>query len=329
MSQPKRPTRNRWPAATRLLILLAIGLGGCATLGGKPPGESLVPNRCESRTGPFAVFTNTPLAADSQTLRCLGALERDVAQNLGIRAPETADPVEIYILRDRETFAHFLRFYYPELPPRRAFFLAQGEKSVVYAFFNERLEEDLRHEAAHALLHASVGELPLWLDEGLAEYLETPHDRLGQNAEHIARLPEDIKEGWKPDLAHLETLKTVREMSPRDYRESWAWVHFLLNGPAPGKAALLGYLGELRANPEAAPLSTRLEKLEKDPAERVLAHFERVRSTPATITRPNTPAHSEPTILLQNSPIEPAPDRTTRPVARKGFLSRFLGMFGG
>ena len=330
MTHTECPKRRLSPTLCRVLVLLSMGFcGGCATLGGKSPGESLVPNRCETRTGPFAVYTNTSLAVDSQAVRCLGALERDVAQNLGIRSPESAPPVEIYILRDRETFAHFLRFYYPELPPRRAFFLAQGDKSVVYAFFNERLEEDLRHEATHALLHAAVGELPLWLDEGLAEYLETPHDRLGHNAEHVAKLPADIKDGWKPDLPRLESLKTVREMTPLDYREAWAWVHYLLNGNPSGKAELLAFLGELRATPEAAPLSARLAKVDKDAASNVLAHFEQVRTSPATITRPNAAARSDATILLQNSGLDPAPTSSPLPSTRKGFFGRMFSIFGG
>ena len=59
---------------------------------------------------------------------------------------------------------------------RRAFFLAQGSRQVVYTYFNPQLEVDLRHEATHALLHLAIAELPLWLDEGLAEYFEVPEE---------------------------------------------------------------------------------------------------------------------------------------------------------
>ena len=322
MRTPTRPAIHRSSALVRSLVALSFGLSGCATLGGTSHGEPLVPNRCETRTGPFVIYTNTPIATDSPAVRCLGALERDIARNLGIRAPEAEGAaVEIYILRDRETFAHFLRFYYPELPPRRAFFLAQADRSVVYAFNKERLEEDLRHEATHALLHAALGELPLWLDEGLAEYLETPETRLGFNAEHVDRLPVDLKGGWKPDLERLETLNTVREMSPRDYREAWAWVHFLLNGPQPAKAALLAYLADLRAFPEAMPLSARLAKIEHEPSAKMLEHFDRVRAQPSPPTGPLKP---DSMVLFQNSNIDPAP----RPMARKGFFSRFFSFFG-
>lgn len=119
------------------------------------------------------------------------------------------------MLNDRNAYTHFLKFYYPELPPRRAFFLAQGDRRVVYTYLSDRLEEDLRHEATHALVRGCYGDLPLWLDEGLAEYFETRADMLDIQDEHMARLPEDLKKGWIPDLPRLESLSDIHEMTPR------------------------------------------------------------------------------------------------------------------
>ena len=139
----------------------------------------------------------------------------------------------MYVLSDRRAFEHFLTIYYPGLPPRRAFFIAQGDRRVVYTFKSDRLDEDIRHEATHALIHLAVGTIPLWLDEGLAEHFEVT-DASGVNREHMARLPQDLRDGWKPDMARLEGLQGVQQMSPRDYRESWAWVHYLLQRPERG-----------------------------------------------------------------------------------------------
>ena len=324
MTQDAPQARTRRPPwlLPAFALLGALGFLGCATLGGDP-GQPLVPTRHETRTGPFTVFTNNPIPPDGPAVRALQTLERDVAASLGLRVPADVPPVEVYVLRDREAFGDFLRFYYPELPPRRAFFLAQGPKRVVYTFANDRLEEDLRHEGTHALLHAAVGDLPLWLDEGLAEYFEGPDGRQGLNPEHLARLPDDLQGGWRPDLGRLETLKTVREMTPRDYRESWAWVHYLLNEPGNGKPALLAYLKELHAGPETPPsFSDRLDGADAGPDGRMLAHIERVRTGPAPST--STAAAAEPRVMLQNAPIDPS----TR-ASRRGFFGRFLATFGG
>lgn len=334
MTHASRNQRRGTPAASPWLrltpFLLAFAAVGCATIGGDP-GQPLVPSRLQTRVGPFAVYAQTPVTVDSPVGRALRSLEHDVAADLGLRASADEPPVDVYILRDRDAFSHFLTFYYPELPPRRAFFLAQGPKRVVYTFYNDRLEEDLRHEATHALLHATVGDLPLWLDEGLAEYFEVPEGRGGVNAEHVGRLPDDLKKGWKPDLARLESLKSVQDMSPRDYRESWAWVHYLLNEPKSGRPALLAYLANLHASPDGAePLSACLNRLDRSAGNTMLSHFEEIRANPtAAATRP---VPKGPTVLLQNSPVDgavkPALLPANPPAPRRSLLQRALGAFG-
>ena len=144
----------------------------------------------------------------------------------------------------------FSKFYYPELPQRRAFFLAQGSQRVVYTYASPRLGEDLRHEATHALLRGTYGDLPLWLDEGLAEYFETDLTKPGALSERIAPIADRPEErlaartcrGWN-------RFSDIREMTPRDYRESWAWVHLLLNGSKPGRSVLLTALADLHEKP--------------------------------------------------------------------------------
>ena len=210
-----------------------LSSASCATFSDR--GQPLVPTRYQLRTGPFIIFSNFPMTDDPPAVRCLQALERDMKKHLDFRPRLDDDPVEIYVLDDRNAFAHFLKFYYPELPPRRAFFLAQGSQRVVYTYSSPRLEEDLRHEATHALLRGSFGDLPLWLDEGLAEYFETDLAQPGAERERIDHFAEDLAGGWSPNLPRLESLSDIRQMTPRDYREAWAWVHLFLNGSDVGE----------------------------------------------------------------------------------------------
>lgn len=305
------------PARTGAIWAALLGAlaAGCATLG--TSGQPLVPTRYQTRTGPYAVFTGFPIPADAAPVRHLQSLDRHLETTLGMRIDPGEHPIEVYILSDRQAFSHFLTFYYPDLPPRRAFFLAQGPRRVVYTFQGERLEEDLRHEATHALLHVAIADIPLWLDEGLAEYFESPDEQGGANPEHLNRLPQDRAEGWSPDLVHLEELKDVRQMSPRDYREAWAWVHFLLNGPPAGRDALLTYLTDLRTGRDLTPLSQRLDA-QLDSPPRLLAHLERLRDRPIATT-----VATEATVRLQNPPSDPLPQ-----ARRRSLLARFFGMFG-
>lgn len=312
-----------------LPALLALGLAlvalpGCATTlldRGKP----LVPTEFQTRTGPFLVFTGSKINADAPVVRQLQTLETEVRETLGVRVDPNADPIEVYILDDRRAYEQFLAFHYPGLPQRRAFFLANGPRRVVYTCFGDRLIEDIRHEATHALLHQAVGHVPLWLDEGLAEYFEGTADRHGLNPEHVGRLPADLAAGWAPDLARLEAERSVREMTPRDYREAWAWVHFLLNSDRPHKAALLGYLADLRTAPDCPPLSKRLEGPTDAP---MLAHLAEIQHAPVAAT----PPPHDPTIRLQSASIEPTLSplpATPVPVRRRSLLGRFRDLFGG
>ena len=321
---PKSRPRPRWRAPTALACAAAVAVIGCATISGDS-GQALVPDRVATRSGPFVIYTDTKIAPDDEAVRSLLSLENDLTSHLGLRVAADEPAVEVYVLKDRPAFSHFLQFYHPELPPRRAFFLAQGPKRMVYTYVNVRLEEDLRHEATHALLHTAVGDLPLWLDEGLAEYFEGPNSRDGVNPEHLARLPDDLKTGWHPDLARLETRTTVREMTPCDYRESWAWVHYLLNGSTAGKAAVLGYLADLRTDPgRAAPLSTRIEAGGLGGGTQLLTHLDRVRTSSTPIPAPlvSAPGSDRSIILMQNSPIDAGAGPAPSP--RRPWMGKYL-----
>lgn len=315
---PSRPRYTPRP----ILLAVAFLVVGCATV--KPPaGSALVPTEFQTRTGPYCVFTGTPLAADAPSIRHLQSLERQLGTVLGLRSPVEADPIEIYILDGPEQFRHFLTFYHPDLPARRAFFLAKGPRRVVYTYQGSRLEEDLRHESTHALLHGAAPNLPLWLDEGLAEYFEVDDSKHGRNAEHLARLPDDFASGFRPDLKHLESLKDVRKMSPRDYRESWAWVHFCLNGPPEAKSALLGYLADRNEAGEPRSLSRRLAEMVPDATTKLIEHVEAARAIESNETIVEQPREPEPTVRFQDRP----PDLRVTP-KRKGLFGRFVGLFG-
>jgi len=295
------------------VLVLLLSCSSCATLMDR--GQPLVPTRHQLRTGPFVIFSNFPMNDDPPAVVCLRALERDMKQHLDFQPRVDDGPVEIYVLDDRGSFAHFLKFYFPELPPRRAFFLAQGGQRVVYTYSSPRLEEDLRHEATHALLHGSFGDLPLWLDEGLAEYFESDLARPGVERERIELIAGDIAGGWSPSLARLESLSDIRAMTPRDYREAWAWVHLLLNGSTEGKTLLLGALPELNENQGKLRLS---EKGATN--ERLLAHLKTLQSQS---TRVQADSQGQ-AVRLQDRPVE-APASNSSP---RGFWRRLRAWIG-
>lgn len=321
---PRGPRR----AAVRDAALLALLIAGCSSVPLRD--HTLIPTAHRIDVGPYVVHSNFPLPSDAPAVIELARLRRQVESTLGTPIDPGPGSIEVYILDDSRAFAHFLNTYYNELPHRRAFFLAQGERRVIYTFLGDRLTEDLRHEATHALLHCLVADMPLWLDEGLAEYFEDDGPSPGSNPEHLDRLADELRR-WRPDLARLECIRDVRSMSPRDYREAWAWVHFLASDSPARRAMLAGYLAELRSvgADRAQPLSERLSSDLDDPSRALVAHV-RALVGGTLAARPREPAQ---TVRLQShgrpeptgpTPANREPSAPPRRVGLLGELARGL-----
>jgi hypothetical protein len=294
-----------------LAILPLIWSAGCSIMGDR--GPTLLPTRYQLRTGPYVVSSQFPISAEHPVIGQLTHLQSEVETTLGLGQDQISGPIEIFILDDKKDYLKFLSIHFPDLPPRRAFFLARGGRRVIYAFLGDHLEEDLRHEATHALLHASVGDLPLWLDEGLAEYFEPPSQRSRAHPEHLARLKELAASGWKPDLPRLESLRQIDEMSPKEYSESWAWVHYLINGPAADRARFGGYLRDVQARRQPTPLSARPDETPPQLAGDLLDHLTRVETTPAS-----TLASGRLSVRSQGETLKPERESPPR---RRSFFS--------
>ncbi len=222
-----------------------------------------LPTKYQARVGQYVFSSEVEIKRDLPLFRELETLRDQVHKDL--KLPASHALVQIYIFDNRDRYERHMQRNYPELPKRRAFFVAQPrpgatEELLVYSYWGDRVEEDLRHELTHALLHGVLKDVPLWLDEGLAEYYEVPPDCRGVNFQHL----DQIRRGTgpaKPDLVRLEQLSQVQQMTPADYRESWAWVHLMLTSTEEARIALLNYLQQLRTNPNPGPLQPRLAQL--------------------------------------------------------------------
>ncbi len=261
-------------------IVLAVGWG-CSALPTRPLS---LPNRHTLVREPLIVYSDFPVEAHHRLLDELVARRTDVRQFLGL--PYSDERVHVYLFESSDRFKRFMRLYHPEMPNRRAFFLKTDTRLLVYAQWGDRVAEDLRHEVTHAYLHAVVSNLPLWLDEGLAEYFEVPRGYGGLNRENLAAVLARVEQGaWGPNVARLERLGPTDDMNHDQYAESWAWVHFLLHGGTGGDAVLRDYLADLRQGAATEPLSARLAALVPSPEAAMDRH---IRQLAALTTPPAT-----------------------------------------
>jgi hypothetical protein len=123
------------------------------------------------------------------------------------------------------------------------------------------------------LLHAALPHVPLWLDEGLAEYFEMPPAERADGHPYQAGMVWHLRLGLLPALADLERKDDLADMGRNEYRASWAWVHFMLHGPPEARAALAEYLIDLRQGESAAPISRRLVATLPNAERRLGEHF--------------------------------------------------------
>ena len=159
------------------------------------------------------------------------------------------------------------------MPYRRALFVEQGGQQGVYVYRHDELEIDVRHECTHALLHASLPVVPLWLDEGLAEYFEVPPDKRAFDHPHFRSLRWNMRLGMVRDVESLELPKDLSEMGAFEYRFAWAWVHFMLHGPEAAHATLVNYLADVRRGAPTEPFSARVARSMPDAPDRMAQHF--------------------------------------------------------
>jgi hypothetical protein len=244
------------------LLAVALALSGCRALpfDFAPP----LPAEHEVPIEQLVFHSDFDLPQGHRLVRELTAERDDIATTLGL--PPSDERIDVYLFRDAEAYGQYLARYFPSVPSRRAFFVETDTRLAVYAHWSDRVAEDLRHEVAHGYLHASVPALPLWLDEGLAEYFEVPRGNGGLNRPHVELLADMIDhEKWRPDIERLERLSTASEMQQIDYAESWAWVYFLLQSTPERRKLLAGYLAEMREHGAVGPLSTRVAALHIQP----------------------------------------------------------------
>jgi hypothetical protein len=252
-----------------LAALFTVALAGCAALTRQ---TFALPDRHTIVRDQLVIHSDFAIAPHHRLLDDLALERRELLARLDL-APSD-EPIYVYLLDSQRSFDALMQKLYPELPPRRAFFVQSDARLAVYAHWGDRVAEDLRHEVAHGYLHSVVPELPLWLDEGLAEYAEVPAANGGLNQPHVRLLVNLlIAQRWQPDLTRLEQLTVAAEMTQVDYAEAWVWVHWLLEGDPARRAIVQDYLRAIRRNEAPAPLSVELRRTYADPLPLLVEHL--------------------------------------------------------
>ena len=257
---------SRWRAAI-VIVAVVLGNGGglCSCLGASRswPDQRVV--------GPWICHADFSLDQYVGLLRELAQLEGDLDRILGVGGPH--ESVHLYLFARKSTYERYLAQHFPNVPKRRALFIKGRGPGMVFAYVSRSFDIDLRHECTHALLHATLPMVPLWLDEGLAEYFEVPTGQREWDNPHLAAVRRRLRFRAPASIVDLESVDSVEQMGARHYRSAWAWVHFMLHGPEDVRSELIGFLGDIRAHTPPGKLSRRIQRRNAEVQNSFVAHF--------------------------------------------------------
>ncbi|MHB0959426.1 MAG: hypothetical protein ACYC0X_22850 [Pirellulaceae bacterium] len=225
----------------------------------------------QRHVGRFQLRANFPLSQCEHLVGELQRLESDLTSALRIGTVEV--PVHLLLFRDQATYEQYMKQYFEGAPVRRAMYIQGSEPGWVFAYRNSDFEVDLRHETTHALLHSQLPVVPLWLDEGLAEYYELAAEMRVYDNPYLSAVKRDAWLFRVPSLERLENLSDVRRMGKTEYRAAWSWVHFMLHGPDEAHQVLLKYLADIDAHQPPGSFRDRMYAALPDVETQYLRHF--------------------------------------------------------
>ncbi|MGD0923338.1 MAG: DUF1570 domain-containing protein [Terriglobia bacterium] len=219
----------------RLLLVFLFASAVCPATPEKPQ------KWLEVRGPHFTVVTN---GNEKQARRVIGQFER-IREVFHTALPrlkvDTSAPIIVMAAKDEKTFEALE----PEAWKQRGqmkrggFFVRGAEKNLVLLRLDlegAELYHTVFHEYTHLLVNQNVKTLPLWLDEGLAEFygntriLDKEVELGYPSADHVQFLRYYT-------LMPMETLFKVDQASPYYneehkssvfYAQSWAFVHYLM-----------------------------------------------------------------------------------------------------
>jgi tetratricopeptide (TPR) repeat protein len=236
--------------AALLCVLCVTGFSVGAEVGLPKPGHKWI----EVRTANFRFFSNASKAATRRVAVDLEEL-RAVLGELTEFELQSPIPTYIYVFKHDRSFEPYKNLYRGQ-PAAVSGYFANRESANYIAINADSSDASniIFHEYVHYVSDTNLWYLPVWLEEGLAEFyatFEVVSDTvyLGlPDRRHLATLNNST-------VVPFETLLTVDHDSPlyneKDrkgdfYAQSWALVHYMLLGNTERRQQLESYLARIR-----------------------------------------------------------------------------------
>ena len=221
--------------ATLVLVHLALALP--QALGGAVlPGAASQDTWIEARTARFRVLSNDDERPAIHAARHLERLATTLARTTTGLEVDGGREIRVYLFRDLKSFRPYRPFADDRCGLTVGFHVSASDVELI-AYFAPLPKTGMRfaaHEYLHAVLARSVGELPVWANEGIAEFYSTfeAHGRTARIGYLIRNHVLSLRDEMLPieELLHMTTHSPdYREGERRGtiYAQSWGLVHSL------------------------------------------------------------------------------------------------------
>ena len=195
----------------------------------------------EARTARFRVYSSADASVAAQVARHLERLAEVLRLTTNGLRVDGGREIRVYVFRDLSSFKPYRPYGDDDQGGVTAGFHVSGEDVEYIAFYVPEQRLSMRfasHEYLHAVLSRSLGELPVWVNEGLAEFYST--FEAGRRTAEIGRpIPEHV--AWlREHVLPLSGFLLVTTDSPEYqrgrntrtvYAQSWTLVHLLEMDP--------------------------------------------------------------------------------------------------
>lgn len=243
---------------TCALLLLVISV-----LSGASQADDLAHRKWfEVRTANFVVFSDASEKSAREAAMKLEQFRAVIGKAMNNLRQNTAEPTIVFAARDENTMKALLPAMWEGHRARPAGVFMHGweqSHAVLRLDYGEPSYEVIRHEYFHNLESLNFVSLPVWLNEGMAEFfansdISDKEAKLGMPTPWLRMV-----RGSAP--IPLKTLLAVDARSPyyrdndkvyRFYAESWALTHMLMIGPGMENGRKMDeYITNLHREPDA------------------------------------------------------------------------------
>lgn len=188
-----------------------------------------------TRAGNFIVYTNTDAARAIRTAEALERMRAALALTTDLDTT-VAEPIRVFLFRTTKDYAHYGQMIIGAPPQKDGISIIHPiTKAILLDGSSLRTDALLQHELAHHFARQTWKQLPLWLDEGIAEFYATLRVRgdlveIGRAREQHRRtmrrgaipmrefLSADVKSSWYAQQFNEK----------RFYAQAWLLVHWLM-----------------------------------------------------------------------------------------------------